>query len=166
MHAGCLWSTQAGEWKLAGFELLTELSADWTAAFQAAPRDVFDRAYLPPEVNEGWRGTVVLELASQSCIMTLAVCVASGLRGVPAWFQDTWGVACLIQRLFRGSVPTSVAALKDTSALPVQLRRTYLAMIVKDPTKCATPHTRVLSWHWTHVCGATYCQTHKPSRCH
>ncbi|XP_047994716.1 N-terminal kinase-like protein [Leguminivora glycinivorella] len=113
----CLYSvfvTQAGEWKLGGFEFLTSHGQDTSNPIPIKILPALE-IYDPPEKKD-----------------------PSKLKAVTKCSSDMWGLGCLIWEAFNGPLK-SQPALKTLDSIPKQLCTLYCELVSANPTSRPNP---------------------------
>uniref|UniRef100_A0A7S0RU83 Protein kinase domain-containing protein n=1 Tax=Pyramimonas obovata TaxID=1411642 RepID=A0A7S0RU83_9CHLO len=107
------------DWKLHGFDLLTEI--DNLATDDSSLKlgcDMVADMYKPEELRQK-----NFDLLKQS----------------PPWAVDAWGLGCFFQELFRGSPLTAPSQLRDTNVLPELVMKDYTRLLGSQPTRRLNP---------------------------
>ncbi|KAI8425170.1 hypothetical protein MSG28_006997 [Choristoneura fumiferana] len=113
----CLYSvfvTQAGEWKLGGFEFLSALGQDTSNPIPIKILPALE-IYDPPEKKDPVK-----------------------LKSVTKCSSDMWGLGCLIWEAFNGPLKTQ-PALKTLDYIPKQLCTLYCELVSANPTSRPNP---------------------------
>lgn len=111
--------TQTLDWKLFGFELLTDHQ---TFCNNNSPLQshchIFSDIYKCSEFgNKDWQK----------------------ISEHPAWSIDSWGLGCLIQEVFNNKKMTSIENLRDISNIPENLLKDYQRLLNSNPNKRLDP---------------------------
>jgi SCY1-like protein 1 len=109
--------TETLDWKLHGFDLLSEAACQGDFALRQASWMV-PQQYKPAEVARSEWETV-----------------AAG----PPWAVDAWGLGCMIQEVFSGQPLRAVEQLRQTEHIPPALLADYQKLLSSSPGKRLNP---------------------------
>ncbi len=119
-HSVCV--TPQLDWKLFFFDLTTEHALVGRAQYQSAPL-VASSWMVQPQYKSGEMGRGEWEV------------VADG----PVWAVDSWGLGCLMQETFSGSLMTAKEDLKRIDCIPQTLKPYYQKLLATQPARRMNP---------------------------
>ncbi|MEW5318095.1 MAG: hypothetical protein WDW38_009346 [Sanguina aurantia] len=109
--------TESLDWKLHGFDLLSELALPGDSALQQASWMV-GKQYKPAELGKAeWEV----------------------IRESPPWAVDAWGLGCLMQEVFSCEGMQSVEDLRRTDVIPPALLSDYQKLLNSAPSRRLNP---------------------------
>jgi SCY1-like protein 1 len=120
LHAGSVFVTQAGEWKLFGFEQMTSTQkSEPTTSSSSRNHWPALTPYSPPEIKQN-----------------------NSMYGDPNPAQDMWGLGCIIWEIFNGQLnqPNDLARI---GKIPNKLTPTYMELVAANPKKRPNPKEKV-----------------------
>jgi hypothetical protein len=109
--------TESLDWRLHGFDLLSEAACQGDFALRQASWMV-PQQYKPAELGRSEWGAV-----------------ADG----PPWAVDAWGLGCMMQEVFSGQPLRSVDQLRQTDVIPQALLGDYQKLLSSAPGKRLNP---------------------------
>lgn len=112
--------TDTLDWKLAAFDLLSELDALGEGSPEGLVKWGYRVAdqYKPEDVRKNDFATV---------------------RASPPWAVDAWGLGCLIQEVFSGKPLARTEELRNTDVIPQVLLREYQRLLGSQPARRLNP---------------------------
>ena len=119
-HSVCV--TPQLDWKLFFFDLTTEHSLVGRAQYQSVPL-VASSWMVQPQYKSGELGRSEWEV------------LADG----PVWAVDSWGLGCLMQETFSGSLMTAKEDLKRIDCIPQTLKPYYQKLLATQPARRMNP---------------------------
>ena len=119
-HSVCV--TPQLDWKLFFFDLTTEHALVGGAQYQSVPL-VASSWMVQPQYKSGELGRSEWEV------------VADG----PVWAVDAWGIGCLMQETFSGSLMAAKEDLKRIDCIPQTLKPYYQKLLATQPSRRMNP---------------------------
>lgn len=110
IRAGSVYTSESGEWKLGGFEVLSSLKDDDAIIYNHGPLLPDASRYAPPELQAGWET----------------------IKRNPATAVDAYSFGILIWESFNGDMP-STDQLSRPGSIPIQMAPTYKRLINANP---------------------------------
>ncbi|KAI9787814.1 MAG: hypothetical protein M1816_007462 [Peltula sp. TS41687] len=111
LRVSSIYTSQSGEWKLDGFELLSSMKEDDAIIYSYANREPLSDLYLPPEVVKGgW----------------------DAIKRQPVTAVDSYAFGLLIYEAFTGDVVGS-DTIGDTRKVPPSMHQSYKRLLNANP---------------------------------
>jgi SCY1-like protein 1 len=135
IRLGSIFTSESGEWKLAGFEVLSSLQDDEPFIYRYGNLLPGQERYKAPEVTvakEGWEVLKKYVLVPQLPRVTAGGAFINGENRMPVHVTDSWGYGILIYEAFNG-VFNGGDQLPQPKKVPATIQTAYKGLIAANP---------------------------------